>query len=66
MAVLNDDVKVLKSDFKNGLLLIHLVEALSGKTIPKYIKNPTTDVQMRQNLTIVRVGEKVILDGQRA
>jgi len=40
-------------DFQDGLKLIALYEAISGKTFPNYQKKPTMKIHMINNLYVV-------------
>jgi filamin len=63
-------------DLENGVLLINLLEIISGKTFPKYTKNPKGRFQaiennnwvmrfMRdENLKLVGIGAEDIVDGK--
>lgn len=63
-------------DLENGVLLINLMEIISGKTFPKYTKNPKGRFQMIENnnwvvrfirdegLKLVGIGAEDIVDGK--
>jgi len=39
----------MSQDFKNGVLLCHLLEIISGKTLPRFNKNPKMGMQESEN-----------------
>jgi len=49
---------VLTEDFKDGIMLVQLCEALSGKSIGKYTKTKPNALQARENLSKVRKEKK--------
>lgn len=61
------DLKVVElgDDFKDGVLLLHLLEIISGKKIRKWKKNPKRLAQMMENISkalkFITVDEKITL-----
>jgi len=45
-------VEDLEEDFKDGILLIELLEQLSGDTLPKYNKRPKLRIQRLENINL--------------
>jgi hypothetical protein len=45
--------KSLKTDLADGLVLINLMEVISGKKLGKYNKHPKVNMQKLENLGIV-------------
>ena len=42
----------LENDLSDGLLLIHLIQVLSGKKLPKHNKKPTFRSQKLENVSV--------------
>ena len=42
----------LSTDLSDGIILIKLLEILSGKSLGKYCKNPRIPIQKKENLAI--------------
>lgn len=45
-------VEDLKTDFKNGVKLVNLLEILSAKSLGRYNKHPVINLQQMENLTL--------------
>ena len=52
--VTNDQphVENILTDLHTGLPLIHFIQTVSGKSIARYNKNPTTEIKDRDNLEV--------------
>lgn len=52
LKVVNRYIMALETDLADGLLLIALVEVLSGKRMPKHNRRPTLRAQKLENINI--------------